>query len=121
MNETVAFARSHVEEARQDAWAALAAWLAETARRLDGEVREYPSPIARCDAQLPKLLEQRGRAHEALREMAHWDGRGQGAEGAPSPEAIGAILEAGPATDEEAEAALRERLRSSLHALPCLD
>lgn len=117
MSETIEFARTHVDEARQVAWAALAAWLAGTARRMDQEVREYPSPIARCDAQLPKLLEQRGRAHEVLRAMA----QAAGAEGAPSPEAIRAILEAGPATDEDAEAALRERLRSSLHALPCLD
>ena len=30
------------------------------------EVRSYPGPIARCDDQLPALLERRSRAQEAL-------------------------------------------------------
>lgn len=30
------------------------------------EARTYPGPIARCDDQLPALLERRGRAQEAL-------------------------------------------------------
>jgi len=36
--------------------------LARKARELNDEVRRYPTPIARCDDQLPKLLEQRARA-----------------------------------------------------------
>jgi hypothetical protein len=43
------------------AWRALRAHLAARCRELDGEVAHYPTPISRCDVQLTKLLEQRGR------------------------------------------------------------
>jgi len=33
---------------------------------LSEEVRNYPTPIARCDEQLPALLEERARVREEL-------------------------------------------------------
>jgi chorismate mutase len=52
-------------------------------RRLDElseEVRNYPTPIARCDEQLAALLEERAEVREALerakRELCKWLGEG---------------------------------------------
>ncbi|MGA8051289.1 MAG: hypothetical protein WCA09_14020 [Burkholderiales bacterium] len=47
---------------------------------LSDEVRNYPTPIARCDEQLPALLEERARVREALERERHewckWLGEG---------------------------------------------
>jgi hypothetical protein len=47
---------------------------------LSDEVRNYPTPIARCDEQLPALLEERARVREALEREMHaqckWLGEG---------------------------------------------
>lgn len=48
------------------AWQALCAHLARRRAELDAEVRAYPRPISRCDAQLPGLLDDRQRAVRAL-------------------------------------------------------
>lgn len=45
---------------------ALVAALEPRAAELSAEVREYPGPIARCDDQLPALIERRNRVQEAL-------------------------------------------------------
>ncbi len=50
-----------------DAWARILADLERRARDLDEEVRRYPGPIARCDDQLPGLIEQRVRAWELVK------------------------------------------------------
>jgi ribosomal protein L29 len=50
-----------------DALQALHALLERRARELSDEVAHYPTPIARCDEQLPKLIEQRGEALARLR------------------------------------------------------
>lgn len=49
------------------AWSALREHLARKCRELNHEVSSYPTPIARCDVQLPKLLEQRAAAVRRLR------------------------------------------------------
>ena len=50
-----------------DYWDELVIRLREEEARLNAEVRGYPTPIARCDAQLPGLIEDRRRVTEALR------------------------------------------------------
>jgi hypothetical protein len=40
--------------------------LAERLRALNEEIRAYPQPIARCDAQLGGLVEERARVHAEL-------------------------------------------------------
>ncbi|HEX6632501.1 MAG TPA: hypothetical protein VF038_00940 [Usitatibacter sp.] len=35
-------------------------------RAINDEIRDYPQPIARCDAQLGGLLEERGRIREQI-------------------------------------------------------
>lgn len=57
-----------------DAWRALAARLEERARALADEVRAYPTPIARCDDQLPGLIARREEAYAALREARALEG-----------------------------------------------
>ncbi len=52
----------------EQAWSELHHYLGHRAQLLVDEVRRYPGPIARCDDQLPKLLEERTRAFELLRE-----------------------------------------------------
>lgn len=45
---------------------ALVAALEAQVSILSAEVRAYPGPIARCDDQLPALIERRRRTQEAL-------------------------------------------------------
>ncbi len=40
--------------------------LLERLREINEEIRAYPQPIARCDAQLGGLVEERIRIHEEL-------------------------------------------------------
>ena len=49
------------------AWRDLRDHLERRARELADEVRAYPSPIARCDDQLPWLIAERSRAIEVAR------------------------------------------------------
>jgi chorismate mutase len=39
----------------------MSAWLQKRLAELNQEIRNYPGPIARCDEQLPALLEERAR------------------------------------------------------------
>jgi hypothetical protein len=50
-------------EAGRALWQRVKARLAAKLEELSGEVRAYPSPIARCDDQLPRLLERRAAAN----------------------------------------------------------
>jgi len=49
-----------------EAWRALRRYLAAKNREINEEVVHYPTPIARCDVQLSKLLEQRARIYREL-------------------------------------------------------
>lgn len=97
-------------------WMELRAHLERRSIELNAEVHSYPSPIARCDDQLPKLLEQRARMVRLLRAATEL-----GAEpAARSAEAdwLDRLQEflAGPdvATDDDAEVELRSRLSAAL-------
>jgi hypothetical protein len=105
-----------------ESWARLKTHLAAMARELNAEVHSYPTPIARCDDQLPKLLEQRGRAVLQLQlanALGETPGRGADAEWRRK---VGEFL-ARPdgATDDDIEASIRARLRAALSALPRSD
>ena len=101
------------------AWMALAGWLERRGAELHGEVHDYPTPIARCDVQLTKLLEHRGAVLAAAGRMRALESRA--GPSFPTPEAVEAVLAEGPATDEGVEARLRERLKASLFSRPCPD
>ena len=47
--------------------------LAERLARLNEEIKSYPQPIARCDAQLAGLLEERDAVRRALEGFAKED------------------------------------------------
>jgi hypothetical protein len=97
----------------------LASWLECRGAQLREEVRDYPTPIARCDVQLTKLLEHRGGVLAACQLMQSLETRNSGP--FPTREAVEAVLAEAPATDEPAEARLRERLKASLFSRPCPD
>ena len=44
--------------------------LEEEKRRLDAEIREYPTPIPRCDAQFNHLFERRAEIVRELERLA---------------------------------------------------
>ncbi|HUL63370.1 MAG TPA: hypothetical protein VLW55_02030 [Burkholderiaceae bacterium] len=50
-----------------DAWAALRECLEARSRELHDELCTYPTPIARCDEQLTRVLEERDAAFRGLR------------------------------------------------------
>src|SRR2546423_11850963 len=52
-----------------EAWHALRSHLDAKNREINDEVAHYPTPIARCDVQLSKLLEQRSRIYRELERM----------------------------------------------------
>jgi hypothetical protein len=50
-----------------DAWTALRQCLEARGRELHDELRSYPTPIARCDEQLTRVIEERDAAFRQLR------------------------------------------------------
>src|SRR5206468_10810322 len=64
------------------AWEALRRHLEARNRELNAEVAHYPTPIARCDVQLSKLLEQRARLYRELDGAASIGALAPAAEGA---------------------------------------
>ena len=48
--------------------------LAQRLRELNEEIRAYPQPIARCDAQLGGLVEERARIHAEIERLGPADG-----------------------------------------------
>jgi len=50
-----------------DAWTALRSCLEVRSRELSDDVRLYPTPIARCDEQLTKAIEDRDAVNRCLR------------------------------------------------------
>ena len=89
-------------------WEALRRHLEARSRALADEVRHYPGPIARCDVQLTKLLEQRTHAHDALSRM--------GEARRPSLRVVREFVDACDASDDETGMKLIARLRAALGA-----
>ena len=83
-------------------------------RRLDDEVRSYPTPIPRCDAQFNALYDQRAvLARELARATEALDTSGGPDRLAPY---LRTVLEAPPYLDDDWERRLRKRLREALGA-----
>ena len=108
-----------IESAVVGAWDALRRHLEARSRELNAEVAHYPTPIARCDVQLSKLLEQRARLYREL-ERAAPIGKVPSGEGARS-EWLDRIelfvLSPEPDYDDDEEIALRGDLKRALAAL----
>jgi len=95
-------------------WIGLEAHLADRFRQLNSEIRHYPTPIARCDDQLPKLIEQRDHARAELERMTAIDRRAERST-PPAREDIAAFLDAAAPSDDDAELELRARLQAALN------
>jgi len=117
--ESTSGAMDGIAESVAGIWMRLRAHLERRSTELNAEVRGYPTPIARCDDQLPKLLEQRARAVRLLKIAVELDSL-------PARPAEDAWLDrarqflSGPdaATDDDIEAMLRSRLSAALARLP---
>jgi len=100
-----------------DTWTELRSHLERRSIELNAEVHSYPSPIARCDEQLPKLLDQRARVVRLLKAANEL-----GAGSAPASmdagwlESLQGFLSLADAAsaDDEAEIELRSRLSTAL-------
>ena len=104
-----------------ECWSELESYLERRSRELNAEVRGYPTPIARCDDQLPALLEQRARANEQLQLARAADATAPSIWSDPWLEARRQVL-ASPMVieDDETESAIRARLRVALSGWPDL-
>ena len=97
-------------------WGAFREHLAARIREINDEVAHYPRPIARCDVQLSKLLEQRARVYQQMKLAAELGPMPAGDAGARWLQRLDdyfAKLEPCGADDGE-EAVLRSRLLSSM-------
>jgi hypothetical protein len=94
-------------------WTDLKTHLTERFRQLNSEIRHYPTPIARCDDQLPKLIEQRDHARGELERMSAVDGASTDSR-APSVREIENFLGAATPADDDMELDLRARLRAAV-------
>lgn len=113
------FRRSETKEhATAAAWAALRSHLETRNREINAEVAHYPTPIARCDVQLSKLLEQRARVY---RELARIEAIGDPSTGIASgkwkADIERYISETEPDPEDEREALLRAELIRALWLL----
>ena len=81
------------------------------AAELNAEVRRYPGPIARCDDQLPKLLDQRAHAMSLLKRLEE-----AAPDGIPDATATRMLLAQCGATDDDTERTLRADLHEALDA-----
>ena len=85
----------------------LGALLAQAKHLLEQEIRGYPTPIPRCDAQFNFLYEQRGRLAQQLAEIGAVTGGDAAASSARR--ILDEFLRSPPASDLPAERALRAR------------
>jgi chromosome segregation ATPase len=89
--------------------------LQDVKRRLDEEIRSYPTPIPRCDAQFNHLFEQRGRLNQALERIdASLSGELRDAD---YIELLGEFVRSPAYLDDAAETDLRMRLGAELSRL----
>jgi len=97
---------------------ALRDYLQRTKLLLDEQIRAYPKPIPRCDAQFNYLYEQRNRLSAALDQAnAAIDARGSASE---LERWVMSILSSTPWSDDEQERKLRMRLRESTRSIRTL-
>ena len=96
------------------AWSELALRLRARFRALSGEMRSYPTPIARCDEQLTRLIEQRDTVRAELERIAELDAGGGVA--TATGDALEAFAVDGTA-DDDGLAAVRSRLADALSSI----
>jgi hypothetical protein len=100
------------------AWSKLKLYLYRRSKELSEEVRNYPTPIARCDEQLTKLIEQRAGAIHRLKLLLEAGPTPPGHDDRHWYAALDEFLMNPKAfTDDQGELAARSRLRDVLSDL----
>jgi hypothetical protein len=100
------------------AWSELKTLLDRRSKELIEEVRNYPTPIARCDEQLTKLIEQRAAAIDQLKLVTQAaPARSNQAERRRLAALEAYLLRPRAFPDDEIETALRARLSAALSGL----
>jgi hypothetical protein len=100
------------------AWSELKIYIDRRSKELSEEVRNYPTPIARCDEQLTKLIDQRSGAINEMKLLMEAAPTLSGPPGRRRLAAIEAYLMRPRAfPDDEMETALRSRLSAVLSGL----
>jgi len=89
--------------------------LEDVRRALAEEIRSYPTPIPRCDAQFNHLYEQQARLARDLDRIGTHAGKNP--KRADAIELITHFVASAPYTDDAAERALRSRMKAELSAL----
>jgi len=83
-------------------------------REINEEVAHYPRPIARCDVQLSKLLEERARLFQQMDRAAGVDSTRSGASARWLQHLNEYLANLKPCGDDAIETDLRRRLMNSL-------
>ncbi len=99
-------------------WEALKRYLEARSSALTEEVRHYPTPIARCDEQLAKLLEQRAHALNQLRRMVEPNSGDRADREHPSLAFLRKFVDSYDRSDDENEMSIVARLRATLSTFP---
>jgi hypothetical protein len=93
-------------------WKEVRSDLARAKRAIDDEIRGYPTPIPRCDAQFNHLHEQRGRLARELDRIAALSEKNFGVQ--DYVRLIEEFIASAPYTDDGSERELRSRLGAEL-------
>ena len=97
-----------------DTLTALHAFLDRRVREVSDEVSHYPTPIARCDDQLPGLIEQRGRLMSRFRALRAIVGNRSSRDEAAATQALAELLDGYGRSEDDEEATLLSKLTAEM-------
>jgi hypothetical protein len=93
-------------------WNEIKLHLEDRRRALAAEIRDYPTPIPRCDAQFNHLYEQQSRLARELDRIGALAGKTRG----DTIELIERFIASAPYTDDSAEQEFRSRMKKQVSA-----
>jgi hypothetical protein len=96
-------------------WNEIRLHLEDRRRLLAAEIRSYPTPIPRCDAQFNHLYEQQARLARDLDRIGALAGKN--AKRGDTLELIERFVASAPYSDDAAERGLRSRMKAELSAI----
>jgi hypothetical protein len=96
-------------------WNEIKLHLEERRRSLAAEIRNYPTPIPRCDAQFNHLYEQQARLARELDRIGALTGKSL--KRGDTIELIERFVASAPYTNDAVEQALRSRMKTELSAV----
>lgn len=110
-------ARDRMEDAAvlRSLWKEIRGVLLRAKRAIDEEIRGYPTPIPRCDAQFNHLHEQRGRLARELDRIDALPGKNLGYQ--DYVRLIEEFVASAPYLDDDGERQLRAQIEAKVSAL----